>query len=347
MNANRLRTLLERFPSITLAVLGDYFLDKYLIIDESLSETSLETELEAYQVVEVRASPGAAGTVTSNLRALGVNVIALGVIGDDGEGFELERALRVTGVQVSDLLRQRGCFTPTYTKPMLRASNGAARELSRLDIKNRQPLAAEAEAEIIARLSVVLPRVQGVVVVDQVEEPNCGVLTERVRAEVIAVAEANPERLFAVESRSRIGLFRQMILKPNTREALVAVGLPPGGDADIAACAQELFRRAGAPVFMTRGAEGILFCDETGLAQIPTVRVNGAIDPVGAGDSALAGIAASLCSGATRREAALVGNLAASVAIRQVGTTGTATPGQILDAFAQFVAQTEASAGLR
>jgi bifunctional ADP-heptose synthase (sugar kinase/adenylyltransferase) len=127
MDNGRLRSLLEKFPSITLAVVGDYFLDKYLIIDQSLSETSLETGLEAHQVVEVRLSPGAAGTVTSNLCALGVNVIALGLIGDDGDGMELERKLRATGVNASHLIRQGGHFTPTYTKPMLRAGDGSER----------------------------------------------------------------------------------------------------------------------------------------------------------------------------------------------------------------------------
>jgi bifunctional ADP-heptose synthase (sugar kinase/adenylyltransferase) len=208
--------------------------------------------------------------------------------------------------------------------------------LSRLDIKNRRPVEATAEAEIIARLRAVLPHIQGVVVVDQVEEPNCGVVTDSVRAELNALAQEHREKLFAVESRSRIGLFRRMVLKPNAGEALRAIGIEPSPNVDIRACAAELFRRAGAPVYMTRGAEGILLCDEAGPAQIQTVRVSGPIDIVGAGDSALAGISASLCAGATRREAALVGNLTASVTIRQIGTTGTAEPQQILDAFVEF-----------
>jgi len=86
MDTQRLASLLAHFPALTLLVIGDYFLDRYLEIDPALAETSLETGLEAHQVVRVRCSPGAAGTVTSNLRSLGVNVIALGVIGDDGEG---------------------------------------------------------------------------------------------------------------------------------------------------------------------------------------------------------------------------------------------------------------------
>jgi bifunctional ADP-heptose synthase (sugar kinase/adenylyltransferase) len=101
MNLDRLRAILDCFPGLNILVLGDFFLDKYLIIEHARAEISLETGLEVHQVVEVRCSPGAAGTVTSNLRAMEVNVWALGVIGDDGEGFELLRALRNTGVEVS------------------------------------------------------------------------------------------------------------------------------------------------------------------------------------------------------------------------------------------------------
>ena len=101
MNASRLESILNKFPTLTLLVLGDFFLDRYWDIDASLAETSLETGLEVHQVTRVRCAPGAAGTVTSNLRSLGVGVIALGVIGIDGEGFELKRALADTGVDVS------------------------------------------------------------------------------------------------------------------------------------------------------------------------------------------------------------------------------------------------------
>jgi rfaE bifunctional protein kinase chain/domain len=339
LETNRLRDLLDRFPSITLAVVGDYFLDKYLIIDQALSEPSLETALEAHQVVEVRMSPGAAGTVTSNLCALGANVIALGLIGDDGQGMELERELEERGVDSSQLVREKGIFTPTYTKPMLRTKNGTERELSRLDIKNRRPMGPSVEEEIIARLRALLPYVDGVVIVDQVEQPNCGVVTDALRRELTLLAEEHSAKPFVVESRSRIGLYRKLILKPNAHEALAAIGLKPSADADIHSCARGLFHQAGAPVFVTRGEKGIVLCDEAGPVQIQTVKVIGPTDSVGAGDSTLAGIAASLSAGATRVEAAIVGNLAASVTIRQIGTTGTASPQQIIDALVEFQGQ--------
>src|SRR2546421_13113717 len=90
-----LEHILHRIPELTIGVLGDLFLDRYLDLDAARTEPSLETGLDAYQVVRVRASPGAAGTVLNNLVALGVGrVCPVAVIGDDGEGDELGQALR-------------------------------------------------------------------------------------------------------------------------------------------------------------------------------------------------------------------------------------------------------------
>lgn len=332
MNTDRLNTLLSCFPDHTILVVGDFFLDKYLIIEHALAEISLETGLEAHQVVAVRCQPGAAGTVTSNLRAMDVNVIALGVIGDDGEGFELIRGLWRTGVDTDALIVQADRFTPTYTKPMLREPDGSAQELNRLDIKNRSPLPAAVEDQLIKTLRGLLPRVNAVIVADQVPEKDCGAITERVREEICALACAYPSVAFIADSRERIGLFRDVLLKPNQREAARAVQPELSGEPDRAlaeACGLTLYRRSGQPVFLTLGADGILTFHADGPTHIPAVPVTGPIDIVGAGDATMAGIAAALCAGATVPEAAEIGCLAAAVTIQQIGATGTASRAQI------------------
>lgn len=319
MHTSRLENILVQFPSLTLLVLGDYFLDLYLDIDSALAETSLETGLEVHQVVRTRAFPGAAGTVTSNLRALGMNVIALGVIGDDGNGYELKRALTATGVDIASLIESRERITPTYTKPMR-----DGRELNRLDIKNRMPLPRTIEDEIILRLRTIVPRVNGVIIVDQVQESNCGVITNRVRAEIVALAREYRQKIFVVESRERIGLFSDVIVQANAREARHATGWQ-----DLEACGERLSANNRAAL-ITVGADGILVFDENGCARAPGVHIEGEIDTVGAGDSVCAGVTAALCAGASLFEAAEVGNLVAAVTIQQIGVTGTATPAQVI-----------------
>jgi len=339
MDEARLNHILKRFTEIKLLLVGDFFLDKYLHLDRRLSETSLETGLEAYQVVAVRCSPGAAGTVANNLRALDVQVTALGVIGDDGEGYELQQALAARGVDTGSLIVHPDRFTPTYTKPMMREEDGRVHELNRLDIKNRSPLPDSLQAQIIERLRALAPTVDGVIVADQVPEANCGVVTDRVRATLAELGQRHPGLVIAVDSRERIGLFRHVVLKPNAREALLGVGGWSGEQferSEVKAAGAALFRQTGRPVFVTIGAEGILVFTREGVQHVPGVPVTGPIDIVGAGDSTMAGIVAALCAGAEAGEAALVGNLVASITIQQIGTTGTASRQQVLERFRQL-----------
>ena len=336
MDEQQLSVILQGFERANVLVVGDFFLDKYLIIERALGEVSLETGLDAYQVVEVDCSPGAAGTVTSNLRALGVGVTVLGVIGDDGEGYELKRGLAQRGVNIEPLIECLDRFTPTYTKPLMRERDGQEHEINRLDIKNRTPLDSSVEAQVIERLRSHVPEMQGVVVADQVQERNCGLITDRVREEIARLAQQSPHIIFAADSRTRIGLFREVIIKPNEREATLALRPDHTGGIDLPLAwesGRKLFRRNRKPVFVTVGEQGILLFAEDGEAHIPAVEVTGEIDIVGAGDSVMAAIVASLCSGADHREAAFVGNLVASITIQQIGTTGTASRQQVLERF--------------
>lgn len=336
MNQARLDELLNRFPHLHVLVVGDFFLDKYLVIDRQLTDVSLETGLEIYQVIDIRCSPGAAGTVISNLRALGVRVTAVGVIGDDGEGYELRQGLIERGVDIEPLIQRSDLFTPTYTKPMMREPDGREHEIQRLDIKNRIPLPTEVEEEVIARLRTLAPKVDAVVVADQVQERNCGVITDRVREEIGRLALRYRGKIFAADSRERIGLFRHVISKPNRREAILAVQPDWKGEFTLELareCGAELFRRNQKPVFLTAGPHGIFLFTEEGCQHALAVPLEGEIDIVGAGDSVMAGIVSALCSGAEPKEAALLGNIVASITIQQTGTTGTASPTQVRERF--------------
>src|SRR5258708_7042598 len=119
LDEQTLERILARLPQLKVAVVGDLFLDKYLELDSRLTEVSVETGLDAYQVAHVRCYPGAGGTVLNNLRALQVGELhAVSVIGNDGEGFELLRALRAQRVGVAGVISSDLRMTPTYTKPM-------------------------------------------------------------------------------------------------------------------------------------------------------------------------------------------------------------------------------------
>ena len=339
MDTKRLNHILDLFPEKKVLVFGDFFLDEYLVIDDALREVSLETGLGAHQVVGIRNSPGAAGVVTSNLSAIDVQVAALGMIGVDGRGYDLKKGLIETGIDISPLLECPEIVTPTYTKPMVKDSVGFEREIERLDIKNRKPLSASIEGILIERFKDLIQEFDGIIIVDHVPELNFGVISDRVRNEIASLARSYPEKFFIADSRKHMALFNHVIVKCNLSEGLDAARLSPtdGAEIDLAsACSKILYQRSRTPIIITLGSDGILV-NENGEAKIiPAMPVEGPIDIVGAGDSTISGITAALCAGATFQEAALIGNLVASITIQQIGTTGTATRAQIKERFESY-----------
>ncbi len=333
MTHSDLNELLSTFSDLAILVIGDFFLDRYLAVDPGLAELSLETGLEARQVVQVRNRPGAAGTVTSNLNALEVGQIrALGVIGDDGQGYDLKAGLHATGVETRHLIEVPDRVTPTYTKPVLTTTG---KEMERLDIKNRSALPRHVEDRVLATLEKLLGEVHGVIVLDQVPERNCGVVTDRVRDGIARLATEYPDVVFLADSRSHIDRFRNVIVKINREEALKGAPRDSAGDGQelLSTAIRSFLNRTGRPVFVTLGPDGILCADGATTHHVPGIPVPDPIDIVGAGDSVSAGIVPALCAGASCVDAARVGVLVSSITIQQIGTTGAASPEQVLQRF--------------
>jgi rfaE bifunctional protein kinase chain/domain len=333
MSPRRLQDIVAGFPRANIAVLGDYFLDKYLEVDPALAEVSVETGRRAHQVVAIRHSPGVAGTVICNLASLGTGRIhAFGIIGDDGEGYDLRKDLAALGCHLEHLHHARGLFTPTYLKPRDCGDPTLAGEHERYDTKNRRPTAPELVERIIHSLDALLPRLDAVIVADQVEEEECGVVTSAVREALADRASRWPKVVFWADSRRRIRRFRNVIIKPNQFEAVGHSNPLPGETIELdrlETAIRTLRQQCGAPVCITRGAAGMLVSDPE-IIEVPAVRLEGPLDPTGAGDSATAGAVLALCAGATLPEAALVGNLVASITVQQLATTGVARPEQLL-----------------
>ena len=160
----------------------------------------------------------------SKLSALGVpDIIAVGAIGRDTYGFELKRLLQAEGADISNLLESHDRVTPTYIKPTLRFEV-YNEELNRLDIKNWSETPRELEDRFISTIKEQGPTCDAVIVIDQVDEPECGVITSRVRRPQ-RTGRAASQLIILVDSRSRIHEFSQVMIKPNEFEAGKALGL--------------------------------------------------------------------------------------------------------------------------
>ncbi|HVX11950.1 MAG TPA: PfkB family carbohydrate kinase [Pirellulales bacterium] len=337
ISSDRLESILATLPRLRIGLVGDLFLDRYLDLDPNLGETSIETGLEAYQVTRVRNNPGALGTVMNNLAALGVGrLLPVTILGDDGQAYDLLRELKKLPVDTRHIVQDAARLTPTYTKPMRRDASGTWHELNRIDLRNNAPPGRDTEARLIEQLDRLFPTVDGLVVLDQVNEENWGVITDGVREHLASLCRRDPNKIVLVDSRRSVGRFQFGFLKPNVSECLRALGRDEQSTTHDLAFAREaalaLSRHTGRPLFCTVGEAGMLavgFAGPNSVAHVPGYRVSGPVDIVGAGDSATAGLVSALLSGAAPAEAAALGNLVASITVQQLGTTGTASPEQL------------------
>jgi rfaE bifunctional protein kinase chain/domain len=317
------KEILAQFPKLSVLVVGDICLDRWCTYDPATAEPSRETNIPRLGVVEVEVTPGAGGTISNNLAALGAGRVAvLGVVGDDGFGFELGRALEQRGVDSGLLVKTNQMRTFTYTK-VINSTNGVE-DMPRLDFINTKPMPEEVEREVVARLRANFEAFDLILVGDQAETSAGGVVTPAVREALAELAAAHPAKLVLVDSRLRVPLFRNVAVKPNQQEAEEA-STSLLGKIDY----QALRKHVGAPfLYVTHGSKGVLVVDDNGGTWVPTRAIEKPVDICGAGDSFHAGSGLAYAVTGSATVAARFGNLVASITVMKKGT-GTASPAEV------------------
>ena len=333
MNASRFQVITRSYSQLRIALIGDFCLDRYLEIDPARNEVSIETGLEVYNVVRVRSQPGAAGTILNNLVALGAGTVhPIGFCGVDGEGFELRRALAAkSGVKLDYFVETEERRTFTYCKPLILEPGKGPRELNRLDSKNWLATPAAVESKLVGGLEEAAAHIDALIIMDQVDLAETGVVTARVLEAIARIAKQRPELLIMADSRRGLRGYPPVGFKMNRAELAALTGRDSGMKLpEIQTAASVLARSNARPVFVTLSEQGIIGVDAKGNVEhaLP-LPVRGEIDIVGAGDAVTANLSAALASGASVREAIDLANAAASVVIHQLGTTGTASVAQL------------------
>ena len=317
---------MQEFKGCRVLVVGDICLDRWCHYDPEEADVSRETGIRRVGIVKTKVTPGAGGTVANNLAALGAGRVAvLGAIGQDGFGFELERALSRRNIEYQLLVASPDIQTFTYTKVI--NDHSAEEDKPRLDFINVKPLPDVVEDQLITNFHLKYKDFDVVVVSDQAETSEGGVITAAFREVIGEVAERNPDKVVIVDSRNRIERFRNAIAKPNIEEANEACRKLFGTVAY-----QRLRETVGArPLVVTRGADGALIVRSSGEREIPAVPVDKPVDVCGAGDSFAAGMALALRVTGDFEAAARFGSLVSSVTIMKKGT-GVARPDEVLAA---------------
>ncbi|HKQ39623.1 MAG TPA: PfkB family carbohydrate kinase [Verrucomicrobiae bacterium] len=328
MSPARFQAITSRYALLRVAVIGDFCLDRYFEIEPARQETSIETGLPVHNITNVRCQPGGAGTILNNLAALGIGAIyPVGFCGDDGEGFELERALRARAAVIMDhFVRTPERRTFTYTKPLVMHRGRAPEELSRLDIKNWSATPLKLQKQLAEAAVAALQSANAAILLDQVDVPETGVITNSL-LKMLGGSAA----LMLADSRRGLRDFPPAVFKMNRAEFCALTGAQSEISLEqLEEKALALARKNKQPVFITLSEQGILGAAPSGeVAHAAALPVRGEIDIVGAGDAVSANLTAALAAGASLSEAMTLANAAASIVIHQLGTTGTANVEQL------------------
>jgi len=305
---------------------GDICLDRWCTYDPATSEPSRETGIPRLGIVSTEVTPGGGGTAANNLAALGAATVAVaGIRGDDGFGFELVRALNQRGITANLMVELPGWQTFTYTK-LINGQTGIE-DQPRVDFISTKPVPPEAETRVIENLIPVVEAFDVLLVADQAETAAGGVVTPAVRDAISKLAAQYPNKVFLVDSRKRVHLFRAVTVKPNRDEAEAACQ-ELFGQVDFKRLREHLHARA---LMVTHGPQGALVIEESKETWAKARAVERPVDICGAGDAFAAGAALTMAVTGDPVAAASFGNLVASITVMKKGT-GTASPAEVMQA---------------
>ncbi len=299
------------FEGRTALVVGDVMLDRYLI--GRVARISPEAPVPVMRLESERVMVGGAGNVATNLAALGVQVRLAGWTGDDVGRPPLVDALEAADVETSLVVAVPERSTTTKTRVL-----ASRQQVVRIDDEQIGPLAEPHRGAFDAAVLTALDQHPDVVVLSDYAK---GVLSDALcRAVITRAAESRVPVVVDPKSADFSRYAGASALTPNEHELAAACRVPGDDLAELLEAAAALRAELDLPALVvTRGEHGMVVLDEAGVHHVPA-RAREVFDVSGAGDTAVAALAASAAAGLDWREAAVIANAAAGVAVSRTGT---------------------------
>ena len=306
------------FDGVRILVVGDVMLDHY--IAGQVKRISPEAPVPVVSAAKRWSVPGGAANVARNLVRLGVDVAVAGVVGQDAAASDLRAALAAEGI--ADGLSVSSSRRTTCKTRVL----AQGQQLLRLDEEVSAPLGAE-EAEALknqvlsllpGRHAVILSDYAKGVLLESASGCNlCQIIIEEARRLGIAVL-VDPK---GSDWRRYAGAH---CVTPNAGEFDAACGLDAGVTLSRPrreTLAGELRSRYGIErLLITRGPKGMALFTPDEAPVYCRAAVREVADVSGAGDTAIATLAACVGKGLPWAESMHLANAAAGVAVGKMGT---------------------------
>lgn len=308
---------LETTP--TILVVGDVMLDHYLW--GKCERISPEAPVQVVEIHKENTLLGGAGNVVNNLIALGSNVTAATVIGEDANGEVLLETFRNLGVDCRLCVREAGRLTSKKSRVI-----AAHQQVVRFDSETKTEILPSSAKQLLEKISAEMALFDLIILSDYAK----GVLTPALTQQVITLANAHKIPVLVDPKGNDYRKYRgAYLLTPNKKEASLATGIDITDDSSLQEALDWLKSHIEVTIPMiTLSEDGIAFFDDA-LRRVPTVAQE-VYDVTGAGDTVIAALGFSLSRGRSLYDSVTFANAAAAVVVGKLGSA-TATLDEILE----------------
>jgi rfaE bifunctional protein kinase chain/domain len=324
----RLKKIVESFPKVTVTVVGDLVADEFIFGE--ISRVSREAPVLILQHRERTVVPGGGANAISNLADLGVNVLPVGVVGDDEAGGLLLKAFRHKHIPVSGVLRDKSYITVTKTRILAGMTHTSRQQVVRVDREPETEPNRHLKRELVLAARKYARASDALLISDYgygAASPSIlNAIRERGGLDGVPVV---------LDSRYRMLEYSGAVAAtPNEPEVEAALGLRIGNDWShlCSAGEQVMARMKLQSLVITRGRDGMAaFAGKHKPVDIPIFGSDQVADVTGAGDTVIATFAAAIAAGANTGEAAHLANYAGGIVVMKRGTA-TVSRQELLDA---------------
>jgi D-beta-D-heptose 7-phosphate kinase/D-beta-D-heptose 1-phosphate adenosyltransferase len=308
--------VLDALRGQVVIVLGDVMLDRYWW--GSVQRLSPEAPVPVVHKQRASVAPGGAANVAANVASLGGTPRLLGVVGADEAGRELRAELERRGIGHGHVLADPSRPTTVKTRVVAHSQH-----VVRVDEEDRSPLSAALASRLIDVLTTWLGEARVLILSDYAK----GLLGPELLGRAIRTARARDCWVVVDPKGSDYSRYRgASLICPNRMEALTAVGLDADApDAVTTAGARLLEAGVAEAVLITLGEAGMMLFERARPPRTIPALARAVYDVTGAGDTVIATTALALAAGAPLDAAVRLANLAAGLAVEQVGTAAVTT----------------------
>ena len=324
--SDRLKRVVENFSQCTVTAVADLVADEFIFGE--ISRVSREAPVLILKHRDRTVVPGGGGNAICNLADLGVNVLPVGVVGDDEPGRLLLQRLHQKKIPLSGIVKLKGYTTVTKTRILAGMTHTNRQQVVRVD---REPSSSPNPATVRA---LVLAARECVRASDalMLSDYGYGAATPQILEQIRDAAGSIPVLL---DSRYRLLEYRGVTAAtPNEPEVEEALGTKIGTDLEklLAAGRTVMDRMKLQSLLITRGRDGMVAFERRHKpVPIPIYGSDEVADVTGAGDTVMASFTAALAAGADTESAARLANYAGGIVVMKRGTA-TVTRQELLDA---------------